>query len=118
MAETTKGDTRMPFEMQIVEAFQFRDGTTVLVGPVTGDETLIKAGSCELLAGGKRHATVSLEGEMLPDGLRVRREYRAVSTQDSLELDREELARGGYRLVRSRTSHEAVTPNDTKGIGA
>jgi hypothetical protein len=108
----------MPFEMQIVEAFRFRDGRTVLVGPVTGDETLIKAGCCTLFAGSTQHAILSLEGEMLPDGLRVRRGLRAVSTREPLKLDREELACGGYRLVRSRAAQGSGTPCAANGSTA
>jgi hypothetical protein len=98
----------MAFEMQIVEAFHFQDGRTVLVGPVGGNETLIRAGRCELLMEDERRAIVSIEGEMLPSGPSTRRDHRAVSTQEHLELDSEELRRGRYRLVRIADNEVAV----------
>jgi hypothetical protein len=94
----------MSFEMRVVDAFRFQDGRTVLVGPVVGDENMIGPGRCELIAGNTRQAIVSVEGEMIPSGMNVRRDYRAVSTRETLQLDPDQLARGSYRLVRSTAS--------------
>jgi hypothetical protein len=74
------------YEMIVIEKFDFRDGTTVFVGPVTGDTSRIPPCYCELVINGEKKKSIWIEGERLIEK-RKNNSYRVVSTVDKLPDD-------------------------------
>jgi hypothetical protein len=71
-------------ELSVVEVFHFEDGRTVFVGPFHEGADYIPACRAKLLVNGRVVATLSLEGEMMPNG-RHPQGYRSVSTTDAID---------------------------------
>jgi hypothetical protein len=82
----------LTFQLLIKDIFYFRDGRTVLAGPIEGGEnTIIKPGPGVILVNGEKLATVLIEPEMIASrALPLERlEVRAVSTRDPTGLTKE-----------------------------
>lgn len=80
------------FQLRIKDIFFFRDGRTVLAGPIEGGEkTIIEAGPAAILVNGEKTASVVIEPEMIASrALPMERlEMRAVATRDATGLSRE-----------------------------
>ena|SRR5271166_5750510 len=83
--------TVTPFEMKIVDIFEFSDGRTVIVGPIEGEVRFIRPCMGELMVNGVAQSIIQVEGEMIPN--RVSPEgYRSVSTREAVPLDRQWLS--------------------------
>lgn len=57
-----------PFLMRIRDVFRFKDGRTVLVGEVEGEDNLIPTDLCELAVDGEVRGRFRIEGEMIECG--------------------------------------------------
>lgn len=79
------------FRMKIVDVFHFRDGRTVLIGPVEGQQNFLPSCTCELLVNGQLRQVVAVEGEMISDPCNELG-YRSVSSMDKLTLEPHEIA--------------------------
>ena len=79
------------FKMKIAEVFRFRDGRTVLVGPIDGTSAMLRACTCELLVNGVKRQEIRIEGEMMP-GTAHEQGYRSVSSKDAVQLQPSETA--------------------------
>ena len=81
---------RASLEMRVVDLFRFNDDRTGFVGPVKGDVAFLGQPTCRLVVNGIERAIGDLVGEMIPD--RIHPEgHRAVSTQQSVPLTREDV---------------------------
>ena len=72
------------FEMKVADRFNFQNGRTVFVGKVTGHPAPIRQMVCNLKISGNIIATVTLEGEMMPEVRGERDDLRSVSTLDAI----------------------------------
>jgi hypothetical protein len=72
------------FEMRVTDRFNFQNGRTVFVGKVTGHPAPIREIVCNLKISGNTIATVTLEGEMMPEVRGERGDLRSVSTVDAI----------------------------------
>lgn len=90
------------FRMHIKDIFHFRDGRTVLAGPVEGEIRLLQPGRCEVWVNGTRLASIQIEGEMIACGAHPHEAgcERSVSTLETTHLTRE-LVAGGQCVLKS-----------------
>lgn len=82
--------TTTNFRMRIRQTFCFRDGRTVLVGPVEGQEIPLRSCACELLVNGQVRQIIMVEGEMMPEP-RHELGYRSVASRDKLSISPQEV---------------------------
>ena len=73
--------------MQVKDIFRMSDGSIVLIGVVPDEIPFVRAFNGKLVIDGKEHATIRIEGESIPDR-KPQSGYRAVSTRDSVPVDR------------------------------
>jgi hypothetical protein len=95
MAKQASG--QLPFVMDVVDTFAFKDGRTVIAGLVTTGPPYISACDCELVVAGKPVAEFSIEGEMLPLK-RQPNQLRAVSTRKEIDLGLIRRSKGRCKL--------------------
>jgi hypothetical protein len=86
-------------EITVDDVFRFEGGRTVFVGEVKQGPNYISSCDCELLLGDTCVAKIRLEGEMIPLK-KTRMSLRAVSTLDTVDVDRIRGFKGRCRLVR------------------
>jgi len=93
-----------PFEMNIKDVFFFKNGPTVLAGPISGTDAFIGPCKCEVVIGKKKYATVQIDGEMMAHS--ASRDFRSISTFDrSFTVDKRVISTGNCVLRPIKREH-------------
>ncbi len=78
------------FMLSVKDIFRFKNGQTVLAGPIGAGQNYIGPQTCELLVDGVRRQILRIEGEMIPN-VPGRKNYRSLSLKEPVRLDANEL---------------------------
>jgi hypothetical protein len=76
----------MQFTMSVKDIFNFQDGRKVFVGPITGNERMVRACKCGVYINGEKIFSIDVEGEMLPGNKKTNLGLRAISTTDNIDV--------------------------------
>lgn len=97
------------FEMRLRDAFHFAGDRTVFVGEIVGGPAWVEMVRGSLLLDGRPIDNFVIEGEMIPDRNDLSEtELRVVSVARIVELDKQALTAGRYRLVFLTSSDPAA----------
>lgn len=82
--------TREKFALNVKDVFRFKNGQTILVGPIETDQSFIGPQKCELLVDGVHRQILRIEGEMIPN-VPDHKKYRSLSSKEPINLGADEL---------------------------
>jgi hypothetical protein len=90
------------FQMEVIDTFFFKDGTTVFIGPIQSEPKFIGPCVCEIIHANEIKASLQIDGQRRPlMPLGEKPPHRAISTRQAIDFAAIGIARSGF-TIRSK----------------